>query len=397
MPQFNLTDVTRGSVEAVVGGLLAASAHDSREAANALIAQARGAGLGMRDYLTLAIDTNAESDSRARIMGANLNGYEAALDHLNLPFRTDLEQGVLLQAASDTFQTFPGTRALFPEVIDDMVRWSDRQETFENTADLVGQTRTIAGAELISTVVDDDKDERGSFIVSELANIPVRTIRTSQTTVGMFKHGSAYRTSYEFNRRASLDILTPFAARVQRQLEISKVQAAVSVLINGDGVNAAATVDTLGAYGADFTGGNSLQHNYKALAKFLMKRASEGNPVDTIVGNFDTFVELMFMFMPTLKNRDSSDAAAAAALGGPMLQLPIMGGTVKFALASSMPANRLLAYSKAETLEELIEAGAAISENEQSITNQSLTYVRTETTGYKLAFGDTRTLLTTNA
>lgn len=393
--QFSLTDVKRSPVEAVVGQLKADSAHDSREAANKLIAQAREAGLGLRDYLTLAVDPRA-GDHSALHLEAGLNGYEAALNYLNLPHHNDLEQGVLLQAASDTFQTFPGTRALFPEVVDDMLRWTDRQDTFESTDNLVGQRRTISGTEMISTVVEDDSEERGTFIVPELANIPVRTIRTSQTAVEMFKHGSAYRTSYEFNRRASLDILTPFAARVQRQLEISKVTAAVSVMINGDGVHAAAPTVNLSTFGADFTNGKTLKDNYRALAKFLMDRARAGNPVDTLVGNFDTYVELMFMFMPTL-NGGKSEVEGIVAAGGPNLQLPIMGGTVKFAIASAMPDNNLLAYSKAETLEELIEAGASISENERSITNQALTYVRSEVTGYKLAFGDTRTLLVTNA
>lgn len=393
---FDLIDIQRRPVEDVVAGLRADSQHDSKEAAIKLTGMAREAGLGLRDYLTLAVDVRAGAH-KERFAAGNLNGYEAALDHLNLPFRNDLEQGVLLQAASDTFQRFPGTRALFPEVVDDMLRFRDRQETFESTAGIVGQSRTIAATEMVSTVVDNDADERGTFIVPELGNIPVRTIRTSETAVKMYKHGSAYRTSYEFNRRASLDILTPFASRVARQLEISKVTAATSVLINGDGVNAAAPVVTLGSYGGDFTGTNSLQHNYKALAKFLMDRARLGNPVDTIVGNFDTYVELMFMFMPTLKNANSSDAEAGAALGGPSLQLPIMGGTVAFALSSAVPADRLIAFSRNETLEELIEAGASISENERSITNQAVTYVRSEVTGYKLAFGDTRTILNTAA
>jgi len=389
---FDLTRVPRQPVETVVGNLKATSRHDSTEAAATLIRQARDVGLNLRDYLTLAVDPRQGDHKEAH---AELNGYEATLAFLNLPHHNDLEQGVLLQAASETFQTFPGTRALFPEVVDDMLRWQDRQEQLESTAAMVGQSRTIAGTEMVSTIVDDDSDERGTFIVPELANIPVRTIRTSETAVKMFKHGSAYRTSYEFSRRASLDILTPFAARVARQLEISKVAAATSVLINGDGVNAAAPLVAMTTYGADFTGTLSLKDNYRALAKFLMTRAKAGNPVDTLIGNFDTFVELMFMFMPTLNNKDGADAAAMSAIGGPQLQLPIMGGTVKFGFSSAMPADRLMAFSKGETLEELVEAGSSIAENERSVTNQALTYVRSEVTGYKLSFGDTRTLLNT--
>lgn len=392
---FDLSQIERGSVESVVGNLRAESRHDSTEAGMRLTAQAKDAGLSLRDYLTLAVNPLA-GEHAERNARANLNGYEAAIAYLNLPHRTDLEQGVVLQAASDTFQTYPGTKALFPEVVDDMLRWKDRQDLMETTDDLVGQTRTINGIEMVATVVEDDSAARGTFTVPELANIPVRTIRTSENSVKMFKHGSAYRTSYEFNRRASLDILTPFASRIQRQLEISKVAAATAVLVNGDGVNAAAPLETLGSYGADFTNGLTLKDNYRALAKFLMARAKAGNPVDTLAGNFDTFVELMFMFMPTLK-AGKSDAEAIAEMGGPRMTLPIMNGTVNFAFSSAMADNRLLAFSKGETLEELVEAGSTIAENERSITNQALTYVRTEVTGYKLAWGDTRTLLNTAA
>ena len=394
---FDLAPIAknRKPVETLLAGLKSESQHDSKEAASKLVAKAREAGVGLREYLTLAIDPRIGEHAEVH-MAAGLNGYEAALNFLDLPHHNDLEQGILLQAASDTFQTYPGTRALFPEVVDDMVRWTNRMEQIETAAALVGQSRTISGVEMVSTVVTDDKDARSTFTVPELSNIPVRTIRSSETSVKMFKHGSAYRTSYEFNRRSSLDILTPFASRILRELEISKVAAATSVLVNGDGVNGAAPLVALSTYGADFSNGKTLKDNYRALVKFLMSRAKAGNPVDTLVGNFDTFVELFFMFMPTV-NGGKSDAQAVAEMGGYNITLPLLNGTVNFAFSSTMPDNRLLAYSKGETLEELVEAGSSIAENEQSVTNQALTYVRTEVTGYKLSWGDTRTLLNTAA
>lgn len=389
----DLTQLKRQPVETLLASLRGDSQHNSKESGVKLLQQAAAYGLGLRDFLTLAVDVRS-GEHAERFARAQLNGYEATLDFLELPFRNDFEQGVVLQAASDTFQKFPGTRALFPEVIDDMLRWKDRQETFEKTSAFVSQSRTISGTELISTVVESDASERGTFTVPELSNIPVRTIRTSQSTVGMFKHGSAYRTSYEFNRRVSLDILTPFAARVAREMEISKVAAGTAVLINGDGVNAAAPTVTISSYGG--IGANAMRTNYPALAKFLMYRAKIGNPVDLLLVNFDMYVELMFMFMPTSTNV-SSPAKELISVGAPNIQLPIMGGTVSVALSSSVPAGRIVAFSKAETLEELVEAGASISENERSITNQSVIYVRTEVTGYKLAFGDTRAILDTTS
>src|SRR5680860_396439 len=232
----DLIDLPRRPVEEVIAGLQADGRGASTEAGSALVGQAKDYGLSLRDYLTLAVDVRA-GEYAEQAHNAKLSGYELAVAALGLPARDDFNQGVLLQASSESFQKYPGTRALFPEVIDDMLRWKDRQDTLETVAPLLSQSRTITGTELLSTVVEDDSADRGTQTVPELSNIPVRTIRTSQQSVQMFKHGSAYRTSYEFNRRASLDLLTPYATRVARELEVGKVLAATSVLVNGDGVN----------------------------------------------------------------------------------------------------------------------------------------------------------------
>lgn len=388
---MNLTDIPRKAPEVVLAGLRDANPATSKLSAAMLVAQAKESGLSMYDYLTLAIDPRI-SATPAKFEG--MNGFEAALAELALPIRQDLESGVLLQAAADTFQKYPGTRALFPEVIDQMVRWKNRQDQIETVAPLVSQSRTIAGTEMISTVIEDSAEARSTFSISEFGNIPVRTIKSSQTSVQIFKHGSGIRASYEFERRASLDIMTPFAARVGRELEISKVRSATQVLMNGDGVNAAAPVLAFSDPSVGGVVANPISGQYKALAKWLVRRAQAGVPVDTLVGNLDLYLELLFMFMPTLVG-NTSQAEIMADKGAPRINvaLPLLGGNCTFVLSSTMPANKLLGYSKGDTLEELVEAGSSISENERSIQNQSITYVKTESTGYKLAFGDTRQVL----
>jgi hypothetical protein len=392
-----LLHVKRRPVEQVVGGLLSQSTVESAEAGRKLIGEAARLGIGLRDYLTLAVDTKA-GDNAARLNG--LNGYEATLAYLNLPFKNDFEQGILLQASSETFQTFPGTRAMFPEVIDDMLRWQNRQNMIETVEGLVSNSRTINQVEMISTVVTDDSAERGTFSVPEMSRVPVRTIRTSQNTVGMFKHGSAYRTSYEFNRRASLDILTPFANRIARELELSKVTQATNVLINGDGTNAAAT-----AIGWTTLGGTANKLSYRPLLKHLVNRAKSSTPVDTIVGNYDMFIEFLFLFTPFQTVTAASGVIAAAngmseieamgARGMPTvgLSMPMLGGAINFRISSGVPANKFVTMTRGETLEELVEAGASLAESEQSILNQTITYVRTEVTGYRLTYGDTRSII----
>lgn len=388
----NLADVKRRKLDELLSGLLAAEPSASKMAAERLVLEARDTGLSMQNFLRLAaLPTVSDEKDVAKYKG--LDGFEASLAYLNLPFREDLDKGVLLQAAGDTFVKYPGTRAMFPEVIDTMLRWKNRQNQIETVESLVSQTRTLNGTEVISTVIEDTEADRGSFSIAEGGRIPIRTLKTSQKTIGIFKHGSGIKTTYEFERRAGLDIMTPFAARVARELELSKVRAATAILVGGDGVNGAAPVTNFTSLGGVAVGTTPLRQQYGALMTWIVNRAANGVPIDTIVGNLAMYLELMLMFTPTVNG--TSLAQAMGEVGGPVInvRMPVFGGAVNFALSSSMPNNKLLGYSKADTMEELIENGSTISENEKSIQNQTITYVRTENTGYRLVFEDTRSVL----
>lgn len=167
-------------------------------------------------------------------------------------------------------------------------------------------------------------------------------------------------------------------------------------MINGDGVNPAAEVQTFSSFGA--TGGVISAANYKALAKFLMKsNANNGYVFDTFVVNFDMYVELMFMSQLVIGTATGaiSPVDYMNSKGAPAISttLPFMNGMVNVVLSSSVPAGKIIAMTKAECIEELVMACGNISESERSITNQSITYVKTEETGYKLAVPKARVVL----
>jgi hypothetical protein len=385
-----LSDIKKTTPEAVAALLMTISKSDSKENGMALVKEAASFGLNLRDYLTLSVDTKGGEDK-----WKGYNGYEAIKVALNLPHANDFEAGITLQAAANTFNTYAGTRAMFPEVIDDMLKFKTLQDNkVENIASIVGQSRTVSQREMISTYYEDDLADGSvdTFTIAELGKIPVRSVRTSQSSVNFGKRGSGIELSYEFTREASLDIIAPFAARIARALEKSKVAAATSILINGDGVNAAAEVQAFSSFGA--TGGVISAANYKALAKFLMSNANNGYVFDTFVVNFDMYVELMFMSQPVV-GAGLSTVDFMQNKGTPAISttLPFMNGMVNVVLSSSVPAGKIIAMTKAECIEELVMAGGNISESERSITNQSITYVKTEETGYKLAVPKARVVL----
>ena len=391
----SLSGIKRAAPADVLVKLKSENKTESAYAGQELIGKVREYGISIRDYLTLAIDPlMATGNERDSFDG--LNGYQSALKYLGLPVKSDFESGIVLDLASDTFETAPGTRALFPEVIDDMVRWQYRQDQLETTKTIVSGSRTIAGTEMISTIVlDAATDYQAIRPVSEFAGIQIASIRTTQNIVRMGKIGGGYRTSYEFQRRARLDILTPYAARISRELERSKVGMATLILINGDGVNTAAPV----VFQSTFTNAPTIpaatagKLSYPHLLAWFVSRAKIGYPIDTVVGNYDMYLQWIMMFSTPLQGAvGPSGAEILAKSGFQMNAVPLLSGIINFALSSSAPAGQLIGFNKAETIEELIEAGSMIQEAERSIQNQSVTYVRSEVSGYRLPFGDTRSI-----
>lgn len=385
----------RVSAEALLAGVRDDNMAASLSAGQRLVQNAKAASLSLPDYLRLAINVN---DEKSAFKGSKLDGYEAALACLNLPIKDDFQHGVLLQAASETFQTFPGTRALFPAVIDDVLTWKYRQNQIENVASIVGQSRTINGIEMVSTVVDDkDADYQQTGVIAEGSNIPVRSLRTSEKSVRFYKFGGGIKFSYEFERRASLDLVTPYAARMQREVEIGQCAMATALLINGDGVNPAAPVVTATTLAGTMPAPPTIVAgvlNWEIFLKWLVNMAKAGTPIDTIVGNYDLYFAWVRMFATPTATGGPTQMELLAKAGVPTaVENPNFQLNVKFALSSTAPASKLIGFIKAETVEELVENGSDIEESVRAVTNQTVSYFKTTNRGYRLAFGDTRSIL----
>lgn len=380
-----------------IAKLRSADTHEAMQFANRLMSEAKACGLSIKDYLILKLDVRAAANDNARFAndkGGLVNGYDAALVELNLPLRDDFENGITLQAASNTFQTFPGTRLLFPQVVDDTVNWTYRQTNFERLDAIVGNRRQIDGPEMLQMVVDDTQaDYQFAAKVSEKGQVPIHAVQASQKAVRIHKFGLGWEFTYEFERRAAVDMIVPFAMRSKMEIERSKVWEATEVLINGDGAyGAASEVDQSSFNGGVIGTATNGTLSYRHLLAWLVSRARAGTPVDTVIGDFDAYVQWLLLFATPTANSGETVAQTLARSGFQMGGVPILNGVVNFALSSAVPANKLVGISKAVTLEELTENGSKIEESERSIRNQKVTFVSTENSGFRLPFGDTRSV-----
>lgn len=385
----------RAPVEERFATLVSSNLGESLQAGQELVASAKELGISARDYLRLSVDT-----SKGEYANDQLDGYETALMYLNLPVQDNYKNGVVLQAAAETFQTFPGVRALFPEVIDDIVHWKYRQTNFETADRIVSQSRTVNGVQMVSTVIDDNASDYQQYgMIAEGARIPVRSIRGSEHAVKFFKFGGGYEWTYEFARRASLDIVAPYATRLEREIEMGKVYAATLMLINGDAVHGAASVTnakTLAtSIGSTYKKGSI---DWETFLKWLVSRAQAGTPIDTVVGNWDMHFEWQRMFSKPSIGLGTPQSEILRAAGVNVAEAnPRFNFNVQFELSSSAPPEKLIGFSRSDTLEELIETGSDIEESQRAIENQKVKYVKTQNAGYRLIFGDTRDILDMSA
>ena len=400
MPQFRpLTELTtdRLSVDKVVGALKSDNARDSLEAGTALLTSAKEYGINVADYLRLKVQPEGVA------LEAGLDGYEAAKLHLGLPTKDDYRNGITMQAAADSFASYRGVRALFPEVIDDVVQWKYRQTEFETPEALISQSRTINGTELITTVVQDSEEDYERYgMVAEGARVPVWSIKASDQSVKIFKFGIGLEWTYEFQRRASLDLISPYALRAERQTKRAMAGTAYSLIVNGDAVHGAAPVRNA----SDVETDNNLdvgavaagKINWEILTAWLVERAKAGAPIDTVAGNWDMFLQWKLMFAKATEQEGFTQVEALQRAGvGVARENPGLDLNLKFALVSSATANQLVGFSQADTVEELVENGSDIEESERMMQNQKVNLYSTKNCGYRLIFGDTRSVLNLDA
>lgn len=394
-----LLDIARNRrpVTEVLAGLDSENPVESLKAGQVLVAKAKEAGITMRDYLRLAIDPNAGD-----FKGSGLNGYEVSLAHLGLPVQNDMDQGILLQAAGETFQFRPGTRALFPEVIDDVVQWKYRQNQTEKVDGMLANSRGSDGVELITKIIDDKaEDYQQTGVIAEGARIPIRSLKTDQKSVIFHKFGGGYEFTYEFERRVSLDVVTPYANRVNREAGLGQVAIVTGLLVNGDGVNGAAPVTNASDLAASIVDNAKVsagRMNWEIFLRWLMARAQAGLPIDTVVGNYDMAFEWERMFAtPTSNNGPTMVEILAAAGVQAAIENPRFSQRVNFEVSSTAPASKLIGFIRGETVEELVENGSDIEESVRAIENQKVRYVKTKNHGYRLVFGDTRNILNLDA
>lgn len=389
----NFKAVVKQSPEALMAGLLTGGAA-STAAAVVVLKEARACGLSLQAYLSVAADPSLSADTAIQKMNPMQAIYAAA----RLPSNTATpEAQITLAASSDSFATNPGLSILVPAIVENIIRQKGVEPPMENVNDFIAQSRQVAGVEVITKGVwsGNDSDTFEQRIVSEGAQIAKRSINATQTNVKFWKLGSALEFTYEAARRMTPDMLVPFLNRMEDQRQRDRAAGAVYILMNGDAGHDAITQVRLddAAYGGTM---GSLSSNAAAFLRFLISRAKVGRTANTIAANYDTVAELMLMFPVNQGSNGVLATGVNASVPNQPFNISLPGGlrfSFKVAISTEVPEGAFIAFDKNSTLEELIETGSQISEQEKAISNQMITYVNTLDSGFKFAVDESRILV----
>ena len=340
--------------------------------------------------------------------GETLDAFERQLKRFGIVTKSQPEKGIFattieqfLKASEEQYSNgnnqplqtgVPASSILFPEFISRVARMALLANTDYDVNMLLATTRVINSStykELwidtpagTSTQPDLEKYEMGR--VGEFGTFPRVQITWEESAKSVFKRGVQIDMSYEFQREATLDILSIVISRIMLSQSMSLFKKALDKAFNGAPVVETSSLD------AASTGGKL---TYEAWLKWT------GNfgvySPSTYYMSLDTAVKVIMMEKP-----DVDPVALMASLNrGPVSQsIQVARGLWKnvtiFPLTDgSLPDDYILTFDKDYCLERIVQAGTDIQESERIITQQFESVVISIADEISIIFDDSRFVL----
>lgn len=371
----------------------------TKEEALTLYKKSADAGMTFWQYLELCQPSKA---------GDNLTAFERQLALNGLIVNSKPELGLFSSPGEYFFQSDrPGSAVLFPVLLQKTALWSKLKQ-YPDINSLVATTRTISGTSAYSVLSVDDSAITGApgtggrrFRVDQRGNFPRVGILWSDKTNAVTKHGVQLDWSYEFIRRASIEMMQTVVQRIMLQDQIEVFNDGVTMLINGDaGANpackvltikktaAGATATQLISSDANITAG---QITYEIWLKFLA--AFRPYKPNAVFGNTNTLVKLISMSRPAADpTAILTQLLEAKSQGNIKLDSEVFPNVTMY-VADNMPDDKILAVDTSFACERVIELGSDIQEVAKVIERQVESMVISIADNVSKLFNDAAMLL----
>ena len=316
--------------------------------------------------------------------GDNLDAFSRQLKRFGIVMKSDHAAGVYastienaLNASTDKYDNqplqrdVPASKVLFPELISRTARMALLKDQDYNLEDLLSTTRVIPTTTYKEFWIDmvpgqqtqPDLDKYAMSRVSEFGTFPRVKIGWAESAKTLYKRGVQIDMSYEFQREATLDILSIVIDRIMLSQRTSLFKKAISKAINGTATVKTSTLST------DITAG---QHkvNYESWLKWTASFAPY--TPSTYYCHINTALKILMMEKPDV---DPIQIMAMLSQGPVTQNIQVSRGLWKNVVIfpftdNTIPENFVLTLDKRYALERVIQAGTDLQETERIITQQ---------------------------
>lgn len=248
--------------------------------------------------------------------GDTLTAFERQLQLAGIMTKSDPARGLFASTGEYFFQSDrPGSAILFPVLLQKTAIWAKMNQVCDINK-IVATTRSISGSSSYQSLFIDDSAIIGAgnatahgrrFRVDQRGQFPSVKIGWSETASAVTKHGVKLDWTYEFVRRASIELMTTVVARIMLQDQQELFNEAISIAISGDGTAAspAARVRKFrsgGVAGPDDIVVSAASAAGKIVYEGYLKFIGGFKPynINVIVGNMATLTKLILMDRPNM-------------------------------------------------------------------------------------------------
>lgn len=256
-------------------------------------------------------------------------------------------------------------------------RWDQEIAAAIPLSELIARTEPIEGQDYRSFYMTYDAAQLRRFRIGESAEIPIAILSDSERTINLKKYGRGLQASYEQLGRMRVDKLAMFIRFEAIQSEKDKVDAALDILINGDGNSGtAATTDTRASLDSSASAGELTLRGWLAFKKQF------DNPYFINTGLMQKTVATDL----ELLNTGSANIPLVTVQGmgamGTISRINQTADAVRYGWLSTAPATKIVGFQSTRALEQITMIGGEISETERFITNQTQVLTMTEWQGF---------------
>lgn len=257
------------------------------------------------------------------------------------------------------------------------VRWDQQIQPAIPISELVAITSNIDGDSYRSFYLTHDADKTGMARVAETAEVPASKLTGNKQTIDLHKYGRRLVASYEQLRRQPIDLVALHLRQIAVQTEVDKLADIMSILINGDGNNNAATVYDLTDLDPNATAGTLSLAGWLAFklqfdGAYIMTHALARNGV------------VLSMQLLQMGTANVPMLALGNAFGG---LTPInrgLGDSVRVGHTGEAPADKIVAFDGRFAVQQVTETGSDITEVERFTTRQTQDITMTEVMGFAI-------------